>query len=224
MSASENMFTQFTPDYDALTPHIIPGYEAMQAAVMACVASARAPKSVLDIGCGTGNTLVRIHAAYPQAALRGVDGSAVMLDKAKAKLVSHAAVQWVEADIREADLGAQVDVAVSVAALNNIETHFLAPIYQKIYAALAEGGMFVHADFIAHESPVVQQQLDALYASHVRAGIADQAFLAHWFDAYANAFYPATLSQHFALLTEAGFKDITLHWLFESRAVFSARK
>ncbi len=221
MATQENLFVDFTPDYDALTPHIIPGYEAMQAAVMACVASARSPKSFLDIGCGTGNTLVRIRSAYPQATLRGVDGSSVMLGKAKAKL---AKAQWIEADIREADLGAQVDVVVSVAALNNIETRFLVPIYQKIYAALAEDGLFVHADFIAHESPVVQQQLDALYASHVRAGIQDEAFLAHWFDAYKSAFYPATLSQHFALLTEAGFKNITLHWLFESRAVFSATK
>ncbi len=144
-----------------------------------------------------------------------------MLGKAKAKLEK---AQWVEGDIREADFGTQADVAVSIAALNNIETRFLVPIYQKIYAALAEDGLFVHADFIAHESPVVQRQLDALYEAHVRAGIQDEAFLAHWFDAYNNAFYPATLSQHFALLAEAGFKDIALHWLFESRAVFSARK
>lgn len=41
------------------------------------------PKTVLDIGCGPGNSTVQLHYAFPDAHILGVDGSENMLEKAR---------------------------------------------------------------------------------------------------------------------------------------------
>ena len=222
---AENMFIDLPIDYDRLTGVIIPKYDEMQAAVLECIRKrARKKGHFLDIGCGTGHTLARIFSAYPKASAQAVDSSGMMLAKAQARLVAFPAIQWTQADILNAPYGTAVEVAVSVAALNNIDNQFLPSIYQTIFAALADDGLFVHGDFIAHENPAVQRQLDRLYEAHVRAGIKDEAFLDFWFKQYEQAFYPVTLGVHFSMLEAAGFRDVHLHWLFGGQAVFSARK
>jgi ubiquinone/menaquinone biosynthesis C-methylase UbiE len=44
------------------------------------------PRRLLDIGCGTGKLLVRARERWPACALVGIDPSAPMLDRARAKL------------------------------------------------------------------------------------------------------------------------------------------
>ena len=41
---------------------------------------------MLDVGCGTGELLVRLAAHYPEASLAGLDAAPAMLDVARAKL------------------------------------------------------------------------------------------------------------------------------------------
>lgn len=53
-------------------------FDPVQKALVAAVAP-RAPKDVLDIGCGTGRLLERLGAALPGARMVGIDASAGML-------------------------------------------------------------------------------------------------------------------------------------------------
>lgn len=77
--------------------------------------SAQAPRSVVDVGCGSGELTVTLAQRWPTAVVRGVDSSPDMLDRAPADrgvafsvqtaqdfdavgvdvLVSNAALQWV---------------------------------------------------------------------------------------------------------------------------------
>lgn len=46
------------------------------------------PKSILEVGCGTGRNLLALHKIFPNASLFGVDISAEMLKVAEKKLVA----------------------------------------------------------------------------------------------------------------------------------------
>ena len=43
-----------------------------------------APKSILDLGCGPGNSTAVLREVFPDAALCGLDSSQNMIDKARA--------------------------------------------------------------------------------------------------------------------------------------------
>lgn len=58
-----------------------------------------APTSVLDLGCGTGAFLQRVHERFPDTILRGLDASNDMLEIARARLPQ---VDFVQGDIETA--------------------------------------------------------------------------------------------------------------------------
>ena len=80
----------------------------------------RAPDSVVDLGCGTGNLAPLFMQRWPQAKLTGVDSSPEMLVKARA---DHPHANFVEADVATWSPARQVDVVYSNAALHWIGNH-----------------------------------------------------------------------------------------------------
>jgi trans-aconitate 2-methyltransferase len=76
------------------------------------------PRRVVDLGCGAGSAMAALRARFPDAGLRGVDGSASMLDKARA-----AGFETERADIAHWAPAEPVDVLFSNAALHWLPDH-----------------------------------------------------------------------------------------------------
>jgi len=84
-----------------------------------------APRSILDIGCGTGLLTALAHQRWPKAAITAVDASPAMLDMARAKVPS---ARFVRADAAKLDLGERFDLVLSSMVL-----HWLSE-PQKVFA------------------------------------------------------------------------------------------
>ena len=69
-----------------------------------------APRSILDIGCGTGFVLTRAAARWPQAQLTGLDLAPAMLSEAKRKI---ARLSILRADAGTCDLDQRFDLIFS---------------------------------------------------------------------------------------------------------------
>ena len=93
------------------------------------------PRLVYDLGCGAGNVTRFLAERWPRAKIIGIDGSAEMLDKAKADLPQ---IEWQEADLATWRPGEPPDIIYSNAALHWIENH--APIFVALFESLAPGG------------------------------------------------------------------------------------
>ena len=94
-----------------------------------------APRSVVDLGCGTGNSTARLRARWPGARITGVDRSAEMLARARADGPD---ADWLQADIADWLPPAPVDLVFSNAALHWVERHeHLLP---RLVGCLAPGG------------------------------------------------------------------------------------
>jgi len=75
-----------------------------------------AVRTVLDLGCGTGNHALPL--ARRGYDVTGVDRSDEMLARARAKAAEGGlAVRWVAGDVRDADAGAEFDVALLMFAV-----------------------------------------------------------------------------------------------------------
>jgi trans-aconitate 2-methyltransferase len=94
-------------------------------------------RSIVDLGCGPGNSTRILAEKWPNARITGVDNSASMIDVARREQPEH---QWVVSDITQwsADEREHFDAVFSNAALQWVPDH--ATLYPRLFARVAPGG------------------------------------------------------------------------------------
>jgi len=105
------------------------------------------PRQVVDLGCGTGNGMPILAARFPGAEVAGVDGSAAMLAKARAR-----GFTTEQADIAAWAPATPVDVIFSNAALHWLPGH--PALFPKLLGLLAPGGVLAVQMPAMHRQPV----------------------------------------------------------------------
>jgi len=112
---------------------------------------ADAPARVVDLGCGPGNVTAILKRRWGSADVLGVDGSAAMLDRARA---AAAGCRFEEADFAAWTASALVDVLYSNAALHWLGGH--EALFPRLLRQVAPGG-------------VMAVQMPAMHAAPIRA-------------------------------------------------------
>ncbi len=79
-----------------------------------------APKRVVDLGCGPGNSTTLLRARWPDATIDGVDLSSEMLEDARASAI---AARFIQADVTRWTPDAPYDVIYSNAAMQWMDDH-----------------------------------------------------------------------------------------------------
>ena len=93
------------------------------------------PKSIYDLGCGTGDVTRLLAARFPDARIYGVDSSPAMLESAQG---GGSAVEWREAKIEEWSPDEPPDLIYSNAALHWLEGHV--ELFPRLLGYLRAGG------------------------------------------------------------------------------------
>ena len=78
------------------------------------------PSSVIDLGCGPGNSTALLRQRWPRARCTGVDSSSVMLRAARA---ADSSAEWIERDLHRWEPDRPYDLVFSNAALHWISDH-----------------------------------------------------------------------------------------------------
>jgi ubiquinone/menaquinone biosynthesis C-methylase UbiE len=107
------------------------------------------PMTIVDLGCGTGNLSIPLAAQGFQ--VTGLDLSEDMLAVAEQKQSEQpsqhrgGAVRWIQQDLREWELGEEVDVAISFCDSLNylLEEDDIVDAFRQTYAGLKPGGLFL---------------------------------------------------------------------------------
>jgi trans-aconitate 2-methyltransferase len=96
-----------------------------------------APRRIIDLGCGPGNSAAILAGRWPEAAITGLDSSEAMLDAARAAAPQH---EWRVGHIPAwaAESGERFDVVFSNAALQWVGDH--GELFPQLMARVAEGG------------------------------------------------------------------------------------
>jgi len=95
----------------------------------------QSPKSVFDLGCGTGEVTALMAKRWPDAGITGIDNSTHMLMKAK-QIDAH--VTWQAMDVQIWQPEQPVDLIYSNAALQWLDGH--SPLFKRLMAYLTPGG------------------------------------------------------------------------------------
>ena len=107
------------------------------------------PFGVVDLGCGPGNVTTILKQRWPGAEVLGIDGSAEMLDKARAAAPG---CRFEQADFGTWTAKAPVDVLYSNAALHWLGDH--ETLFPRLLAQLAPGGTMAVQMPAMHNAPL----------------------------------------------------------------------
>lgn len=107
------------------------------------------PTTLVDLGCGTGNLSIPLAAEGLQ--VTGIDLSEDMLAVAEQKhneqpsQLRGGGIRWIQQDIREWELGEEVDVAISFCDSLNylVEEEDIVDAFRQTLAGLKPGGLFL---------------------------------------------------------------------------------
>jgi len=167
-------YEQFAYAYDRLMSEM-PYSEWIRWTEDRCRDYGLAPKTAIDLGCGTG--AITIPLAKSGMKVYGLDLSDDMLaianDKSEnVKLPAGASLMWMQGDLRDWELPEPVDLAVSFCDCMNylLEEADIEAAFEQIYRGLASNGLFlfdVHAPEVfqsyAEEQPFVLDEEDISY-------------------------------------------------------------
>nr|WOD46132.1 hypothetical protein [Trichoderma atroviride] len=98
-----------------------------------------APKSIIDIGCGPGNSTEVLAKQWPDAQISGIDSSPNMIETARKALPN---LQFAVADLMDYTPKGPVDLLFSNAVYQWIQFEHRIPIMKRLIESLKPGGVF----------------------------------------------------------------------------------
>ena len=95
------------------------------------------PQTIVDLGCGPGNSTQVLRRRWPQADILGIDNSAQMIASARE---TYPGQRWLEADIATWEPESRVEIVFSNAALQWLNNH--EELIPRLFRHVAPGGAF----------------------------------------------------------------------------------
>jgi len=226
MSKAQRIFEDLSKEWDERALKYIPFYNEMVNTLISTIPfDADKNIKVLDLGCGTGEIGRRIKEKFPVAVIECVDMAANMIDVAKNKLSQYADISFQVANFTDYSFDKKYDVIFSSLAIHHLEYVEQKQLYEKIYNALSDGGIFIQAEYILGANEFLKDLNINSYYKLVRKNLTQEEF-DDWIKRrnMHDIDRPVKLAEHFSWMQGIGFKDIDVVWKKYQCAVFCGTK
>lgn len=215
--ALEEMGAFFNRRADIYDAHMLQDLEldAFYREITDCVQPTGKDFSLLDIGCGTGIELEGLFAKYPGMRVTGVDLSAGMLQKLKEKFPKKE-IELICGSYFDLTFASDYDVVLSTYSLHHWNASQKLSLYQKVFKALKNGGVFINGDYTCKTPERERYFQDELARLRKQEHLQDNVL--YHYD------IPLTANTEQTLLHAAGFQKVCLVREWENTSILTARK
>lgn len=171
-------------------------------------------ETVLDVGCGAGNYILRLLSKKAPLDCTLVDLSDAMLARAKERVskVNQGRSRFIRGDIRTVQLPeGSYDTIMAAAVLHHLRDDAdWEAVFTKLYRLLKPGGSLWISDFIEQETPAIQQLIyKERYGAYLKS-VKDEVFRDTVFNYIEKEDSPRTINYQMKLLEKVGFRKIEL--------------
>jgi tRNA (cmo5U34)-methyltransferase len=156
-----DIFNQFAQEYDETRRQFIPCFDDFYGTAIRLIPFKPDNEiSVVDLGAGTGLLSQFILSTYSKAHVRLIDIAEKMLEQAKIRLKSFGnqcvfqVVDYVKEKITSK--AEKFDVIMSSLSIHHLTRIEKEKLFGKIFHALKPGGIFINADQVLGDSPVIE--------------------------------------------------------------------
>ena len=233
MKHTLDFFSYQSTVYDAYQVSCVPKYpELTEVAThfLAHVFPAHRPLSIVDLGCGTGNTTRSLRRVLPAAKITCLDGSEGMLATAREKLARDGAtdVIYCRADLTDPHWAAQLqpesyDAVISVLVLEHLPFDDYRHCLAEVFRILKPGGWVVTAEGYGSEllQTLFMQEMREKEAQFVRDGKMTLAQMEEMkaFSAATEKHYFSSMRQREDWWMDEGFSSVEFIWQYYCVAV-----
>ena len=222
----DKAFDRSVAYYDDWMRRALPSYQDLFGVATSVIPfESDAPIRVLDLGAGTGLFSEHVLGKYPNATFALYDLAEKMLGVAKDRFAGRAGqFEYVVRDYRELQDVDAYDLVISSLSIHHLIHEDKRTLFHQIYAALKDGGVFVHIDQIRGETPYLQDVYWDLWLQKVRESGAPEEQIQESIDRRQTYDIDATLADQIQWLKEAGFTDVDCVFRHTFVGVFLAMK
>lgn len=185
-------------------------------------------RTVYDLGCSTGTTLLELARRLPALECRfvGIDNAPAMISKARRKaemFSTTAAVEFLEGDIVTAELD-DAGAIICNYTLQFIRPMTRLPFVRRLYEALPAGGICVVSEkLIIHDTKLNRHFIKMHHRFKREQGYSELEIAAKR-EALENVLIPYSIEENIDLLRQAGFQSVETFFQWFNFASFVALK
>jgi len=222
----ENIKAQFnsvSKKYDGQRKFLIPCLDDFYTCCTPIIKTLSTAKKVLDIGAGTGLFTQYIYQQRNDLHFTLTDISTDMLAVAKERFAGLDNFEFGEYDFTSGPIKEKYDLIISALAIHHLEDAQKASLYQYVFDALNDGGVFINADQVEGRT----QWFDSYYKSNWKQTVINSGLEQTAID---NAFERIKLDRfgkletQLQMLEKAGFPETDCIYKSNNFAVMAAFK
>ena len=205
----------------------VPMYQECQSlAVHWCARLAKANTSVYDLGCSTGQLLLKLARSIDKnngIALYGVDNSSAMLEKSRKTLE----LSPIPCELLEVDLNQKIAIQNASVVVMNYTLQFVLPenrlpLLKNISENLVPGGSLILIEKIKSDISELDQTFIDFHHQFKRDRGYSDLEISRKREALENVLIPWTVEENQSLIKKAGFQTVDLFFKWNNFAGFIA--
>lgn len=207
------------------------------AAVHALSLLPTSPRSMLELGAGTGRLSSRLLHRFSKMRLHALDGSQAMLGKARQNLRGfEKRVEFVHSDFGRRHWSSgfpKFDAVISTAAIHHLTGAGKRRLFQEVFDHLNPGGMFIVGDPVWPSVSALKRRDDLMWATYIQGRYRQLkgedkpvGEILDWINATRDAEgdQPSSLEEQLQWMRDAEFKHVDCHWKSYGFAVFGGTR
>ena len=160
MDTIEKFYNDISKEYTDFIERCVPKYKEMHSMLFTYLPEKYAPKSILELGCGTGNLTTLISKHFPSTKIFAVDISGKSIKECKQRL-PQIGIQYIKADFRSLDFKENsFDLIISSISIHHLYNKEKEDFFRKLFHWQTPKGILTFCDQFKAET-------DYLYAKHI---------------------------------------------------------
>ena len=221
----KKVFDEGAKDYDSARKLLIPCFDDFYGTALDIIPFSKTNNiNVLDLGAGTGLFSSLVSQRYLNAEFTLYDLSNAMLEEAKKRFEkSDIKVNFVAIDYSANAIQGKYDLIISALSIHHLTGSQKERLFIKIYSNLNDNGLFINADQVLGETPLIEKSYRHAWLKQVKEkGVTTFALTSALERMKEDKM--STLSHQLDWLKHAKFKEVNCWYKNNSFAVFSGRK